>query len=190
MGQHIAYIRVSSISQSTERQLDGLEFDTVFEEKVSAKDTKRPKLKACMEYLRKGDTLHVHSIDRLARNLQDLLALISSLLDKGVTVEFHKEGLKFTGKNDHMQNLQLQIIGAVAQFERELIKERQREGIELAKRAGKYKKPKPKALTDKQVMDIMSRKASGESIASLAREYGVSRQTIYTSLNRADLNDS
>lgn len=184
MGQHIAYIRVSSISQSTERQLDGLEFDTVFEEKVSAKDTKRPKLKACLEYLRDGDTLHVHSIDRLARNLQDLLALINTLLDKGVTVEFHKEGLKFTGKNDHMQNLQLQIIGAVAQFERELIKERQREGIELAKRAGKYKKPKPKALTDDQLKEIISKKSSGSSIASLAREYGVSRQTIYTSIKR------
>lgn len=184
MGQHIAYIRVSSISQSTERQLDGLKFDTVFEEKVSAKDTKRPKLKACMEYLREGDTLHVHSIDRLARNLQDLLTLINTLLEKKVTVEFHKEGLKFTGKNDHMQNLQLQIIGAVAQFERELIKERQREGIELAKRAGKYKKPKPKALTDEQLQDIEQRNKAGETVASLAREFGVSRQTIYTNLKR------
>ena len=79
-----------------------------------------------MEYLRDGDTLHVHSIDRFARNLQDLLTLISDLTSRAVTVQFHKEGLIFTGEDSPFQRLQLQIIGSVAEFERAMIRERQR----------------------------------------------------------------
>ncbi|RRD66994.1 MULTISPECIES: recombinase family protein, partial [unclassified Desulfovibrio] len=107
----------------------------------------------CREFLRAGDTLHVHSIDRLARNLQDLLTLIEELNRKSVTVRFHTENLTFTGKDDPFQKLQLQIIGAVAQFERAMLRERQREGIALAKAQGKYTGRKP-SLSAAQVEEM------------------------------------
>lgn len=186
LGQNIAYIRVSSTGQNTDRQLDGLAFDKTFTEHASAKDAKRPILSEAMEYLRSGDTLHVHSIDRLARNLQDLLGILSGLTERGVTVKFHKEALTFTGEANPFQQLQLQIIGAVAEFERALIRERQREGIQKAKEEGKYKRPKVKALAPDQIESIRQRKEAGESVASLAREYRVSRQTLYVSLKREE----
>ena len=116
-GKQIGYIRVSSTDQNTARQLDGFHLDKVFTDRCSGKDTSRPQLTACLDYLRDGDTLHVHSIDRLARNLQDLLRIIESLNQRDVSVSFHKEGLTFSaGKTeDPFQKLQLQIIGAVAQ---------------------------------------------------------------------------
>lgn len=177
-GSNIGYIRVSSIDQNTARQLDGMDLDQVFEEKVSAATTKRPQLQECLRYVRKGDTLHVHSIDRLARNLGDLLSLLEQLISKGVAVKFHKENLIFTGENNPFQTLQLQIIGAVAQFEREIIKERQREGIAKAQAKGKHCGRKAK-LTPKQVTEIKGRIENGEEKKALAAEYGISRQTLY-----------
>ena len=105
IGQNVSYIRVSSYDQNTERQLKGLAVDREFKEKASGKDTERPQLKACFEHLRTGDTLHVHSIDRLARNLKDLQEIVEKLTGKGVVVQFHKEGLTFTGDENLMQNL-------------------------------------------------------------------------------------
>ena len=138
-----AYIRVSSTDQNTDRQLadTGVKFDKIFEDKASGGSTDRPNLKACLEYLRDGDTLHVHSIDRLARSLQDLQGLIETLLTKGVTVTFHKEGLTFQnhGTQDPFAKLLFQVLGSFAEFERNIIRERQREGIEKAKAAGVYK---------------------------------------------------
>lgn len=185
-GKDIGYIRVSSFDQNTARQLDGVKLDKIFEEYASGKSADRPALQACLDYLREGDILHVHSIDRLARNLQDLLSIVSELKEKQVTVKFHKEKLEFTGndssgKGDAFQELQLHIIAAVAQFERALILERQREGIEIAKREGKYKKVGRKpALTEVQIEDVKKRIEQGETIASVSRLYGVSRQTIYS----------
>ena len=130
--------------------------------------------------------LHVQSIDRLARNLQDLLAIVTTLKEKGVTVTFHKEKLEFVGngavgKADAFQELQLHFIAAVAQFERALILERQREGIAIAKRTGKYKNVGRKPiLSDEQVDELRVKLASGAKVSALAREYGVSRQTIYS----------
>jgi len=175
---NIGYIRVSTVDQNTARQLDGVDLDEVFEEKVSAATTKRPKLRECMRFLRKGDTLHVHSIDRLARNLADLLSLLSDLIERGVAIRFHKENLTFTGDDNPFQTLQLQIIGAVAQFEREIIKERQREGIAKAQAKGKHCGRKPK-LTKEQVSEIKGRIEAGDKKKALAAEYGVSRQTLY-----------
>jgi len=138
-----AYIRVSSTDQNTDRQLadTGIKFDKIFEDKASGGSTDRPALTACLEYLRDGDTLHVHSIDRLARSLQDLQGLIDTLLTKGVTVRFHKEGLTFQnhGTQDPFAKLLFQVLGSFAEFERNIIRERQREGIEKAKAAGVYK---------------------------------------------------
>ena len=107
---NVGYIRVSSFSQNTDRQLRDIDLDKAFEEKASAKDSNRPQLIACMEWLRDEDVLHVHSIDRLARNLQDLQNIVQALTDKGVTVVFHKENLTFSGGgSDPMKTLMLQI---------------------------------------------------------------------------------
>ena len=138
--------------------------------------------------MREGDVLHVHSIDRLARNLQDLLAIVTELKGKQVTIKFHKERLEFTGddisgKGDAFQELQLHIIAAVAQFERALIRERQKEGIAIAKREGKYKNVGRKpSLSEKQIEEIRFKLKTGGTVAALAREYGVSRQTVYSSI--------
>ena len=177
-GKHIGYIRVSSIDQNTARQLDGIMLDKIFTDTCSGKDTHRPGLVACLDYLREGDVLHIHSIDRLARNLQDLLHLIESLNARAVAVVFHKEGLTFSGKEDPFQKLQLQIIGAVAQFERAMIRERQREGIAIAKAAGKYKGRKP-SFTPEQAELARKMVADGQSKTEVAAHFGVSRTTLY-----------
>ncbi len=187
-GKDIGYIRVSTHDQNTVRQLDGVYLDKVFEEHASGKNADRPALKTCLDYVRDGDTLHVHSIDRLARNLQDLLSIVTTLKEKGVTVTFHKEKLEFlgngtAGKSDAFQELQLHIIAAVAQFERALILERQREGIAIAKREGKYKNVGRKpTLSDEQKHTLQLELQSGAKIAALARKYGISRQTLYNVL--------
>ncbi len=180
-GQHVAYIRVSSVDQNTDRQLSGLSFDETFTDKVSGKDTNRPALTECLRHLRKGDTLHVHSIDRLARNMSDLMNLVRELTERGVAVKFHKENLTFTGEQNPFQTLQLQMMGAFAEFERSMIKERQREGIAAAKKKGKQIGAKRK-LSPEQVADIKARLASGETKKDLASEFGISRQTLYTAL--------
>ncbi len=181
-GHDVGYVRVSSYSQNTERQLDGIELEKVFSEKASAKDAKRPILQECLSYLRNGDCLHVHSIDRLARNLIDLQTTVSSLNEKGVSVTFHKENLTFTGSdNNPMNKLMLQMMGAFAEFERALIKERQREGIAKAKAMGKQIGRK-RVLDDEQISEIKIRVDAGEAKSKLAKEFGVSRQTLYTAL--------
>ena len=183
-GQQIGYVRVSTADQNTARQLEGMELDRVFEEKASAKDAARPQLQECMKYLRHGDTLHVHSIDRLARNLADLQRIVEDLTGKGVSVRFHKETLTFSGGENAMQKLMLQMMGAFAEFERSLIRERQREGIQAAKRRGKQIGAKKK-LTPAQVAEIKARLEKCEPKAALAREYGVSRQTLYNAVAEA-----
>lgn len=185
-GKDIGYVRVSTHDQNTARQLDGVHLDKVFEEHASGKSVARPALQACLEYVRDGDVLHVHSIDRLARNLRDLLTIVTGLKEKGVTVKFHKEKLEFVGngmdgKTDAFQELQLHIIAAVAQFERALILERQREGIAIAKKTGKYRNVGRKpVLSGEQVNELRDKLENGAKVTVLAREYGVSRQTIYS----------
>lgn len=180
-GFNIGYVRVSSVGQNLDRQLDGIDLDKVFNEKASAKDAKRPVLLECMEYLREGDTLHVHSIDRLARNLMDLQAIVTKLSSKGVSVKFHKENLTFTGDDNPMSKLTLQLMGAFAEFERNIIKERQLEGIRIAQKKG-TRFGRTKSLTDDQITKIKERIAHGETKKILAQEYGVSRQTLYSAI--------
>lgn len=181
-GQKVGYIRVSSYGQNDERQLESVELDEVFREKVSAKTTKRPVLHEALKYVRKGDELHVHSIDRLARNLSDLQGLVQGLVKRGVSVHFHKEALTFTGEDSPMSKLMLQIIGAVAEFERSLIRERQREGIAQAKKAGKQF-GQPAKLSPEQVQEIHALVADRHSKVEIAKKFAVSRQTIYNTLN-------
>lgn len=181
-GQAVGYVRVSSLLQNTARQLDGVPLDKVFEDWASGKDTRRPKLDACLAHLREGDVLHVHSMDRLARNVDDLRRMVKGLTTRGVAVRFHKEGLTFTGEDSPMSNLLLSMLGAVAEFERALILERQREGIVLARAKGVYKGRKP-SLTPEQVVELRRRAAAGERKSQLAREFMISRDTVYAYLN-------
>jgi DNA invertase Pin-like site-specific DNA recombinase len=182
-GKRVGYVRVSTLDQNTERQLDGMELDKVFTDKASGKDTNRPELKRALEYLREGDVLVVHSMDRLARNLDDLRRIVSDLTRKGILVEFIKEHLTFTGEDSSMSLLMLSIMGAFAEFERALLRERQREGIALAKRRGVYK-GRPPSLTPERTAELRVRASAGEKKAVLAREFGVSRQTLYRQIQQ------
>lgn len=182
-GLRIGYIRVSSVDQNTVRQLDGVELDKTFTDKASGKDTNRPQLQAALGHLRDGDVLVIHSMDRLARNLMDLRRIVDELTAKGVVVEFVKEHLTFTGDDSPMSKLMLSVMGAVAEFERGLLKERQREGIAIAKTVkGKYKGRKPSLTADKAI-ELRQRAANGEKKAALARAYGISRETLYSYLS-------
>lgn len=185
-GQRVGYVRVSTIDQNTERQLDGLALDKVFTDHASGKNTARPELTACLDYVREGDTLVVHSMDRLARSLVDLRQTVDQLTARGVAVQFVKEHLTFTrDESDPCSVLMLSIMGAVAEFERSMILERQREGIAIAKAKGVYKGRKP-ALSDAQVAEVVQRMAAGESATDLAREFGVARATIYNVKQRSE----
>lgn len=184
-GKQVGYIRVSSADQNTARQLQNIKLDKVFEDKCSGRDTNRPQLKACLEYLREDDTLHVHSLDRLARNAEDLLATVRNLTERGVKVVFHKENLTFAPDTPDNSNvisrLMLTIMGAIAEFERSLIKERQKEGIAIAKTAGKYK-GRPSTITESIRTEIVQLKATGVPIAVIARKFGRPRQWVYRAL--------
>ena len=177
-GKKIGYIRVSSFEQNPERQLEGLTLDKIFIDKASGKDTQRPQLDALLSYVRDSDTVIVHSMDRLARNLDDLRRLVQQLTQRHITIQFVKEGLTFTGEDSPMANLLLSVMGAFAEFERALIRERQLEGIALAKKRGAYKGRK-KALTFEQVQVLQQRTKSGEQKSQLAREFNISRETLY-----------
>src|SRR5450756_1575033 len=149
----VGYVRVSSLEQNTARQLEGVEVERTFTDRASGKDTARPKLAEMLAFVREGDTVLVHSMDRLARNLEDLRALVRTLTGKGVRVAFVTEGLTFTGEDSPMSTLLLSVMGAFAEFERALIRERQTEGIAAAKARGVYRGRKP-ALTPVQVADV------------------------------------
>lgn len=178
LGQRIGYIRVSSLDQNEERQLEGIEVAKTFTDKASGKDTKRPQLEILMSFVRTGDTVIVHSMDRLARNLDDLRRIVQTLTGKGVCIEFVKEHLSFTGEDSPMANLMLSVMGAFAEFERALIHERQREGIALAKKRGAYRGRK-KSFSEAEVSQLRQRLTTGISKAQVAREFGISRQTLY-----------
>lgn len=182
--QNVGYIRCSTVEQNSARQLDTVELHKVFQDSASGKDMDRPQLKACVAHLREGDVLHVHSMDRLSRSVDDLRKIVKELTAKRVTVKFHKEGLTFTGEDSPMSNLLLSMLGAVAEFERSIILERMREGIAIAKVAGKYKGRKP-ALTPDRIQDLKSRAATGIKKTALAKEFGISRETVYSYLGSA-----
>lgn len=176
--QLVGYVRVSSQGQNTARQLAGIKTDKEFVDMVTGSNQDRQGLNDCIGYVREGDTLIVDSIDRLARNLRDLQDIISSINAKGVAVKFVKENLTFTGKDDAMSTLMLQMMGAFAEFERTMIKSRQREGIDAAKKAGKHLGRPPKT-TKKLSTEAKELKENGTSIRQIAFKLNVSRATIY-----------
>jgi len=178
---NVGYRRVSSPDQNPDRQLETVTLDKVFTDKSSGVTQKnRPAWAACLDFIREGDTLHVHSMDRLARSLTDLKGIVNRLTGEGITVVFHKENLTFTKeKADPMSDLLLHVIGAVAEFERALIRERQREGIDLALKKGK-RWGRPRALTKEQEQDILTIiKTTRIPKTQIARQFGVSRATVF-----------
>ena len=180
-GQRVAYRRVSTLDQNTARQLDGLAFDREFTDKASGKDTARPALQEALAYLRTGDRLIVHSMDRLCRNLGDLRQIVESLTSRGVAVEFVKEAMVFTNESTPMAQFMLNIMGSFAELERAMILSRQREGVAIAKAKGIYKGRSPaiRANNGKEEK-LLQAQAQGLGVADMARAVGVSRQTIYT----------
>ncbi len=179
----IGYIRVSTVEQNVDRQLEGVRLDKVFTDKCSGKDTNRPQLAIMLDFVREGDTVFIHSMDRLARNLDDLRKLVSCLTSKKVKVSFIKENLIFTGEDSPMSSLLLSVMGAFAEFERSLIKERQKEGIVLAKKAGKYK-GRNKCLTEEQTAQMYQMVADRYKKTEIAKKFGISRDTLYRYIKR------
>lgn len=158
----IGYIRVSTVEQNIDRK----------------------QFKELLDYIREVYKLYVHSMDRLARNLDELRNIVTKLTGQGINVNFIKKGLTFNGKGDSaMSKLLLSMMGAFAEFELELRRERQREGIAEAKKRGAYKNVgRKKALTPSQILEIRYKIALGKNKSNLAKEYNISRQTLYNSL--------
>lgn len=179
--QVVGYIRVSSQGQNTARQLSGIKLDREFVDTMTGSTKERNGLKECIDYVREGDTLMVDSIDRLARNLRELQEIVHILVNKGVSIQFVKERLNFNGKLDPMSNFTLQMMGAFAEFERTMIKSRQRDGIEAAKKAGKHL-GRPAVINNRLINEAKKLKGEGKSIRQISKELNVSRPTIYKML--------
>jgi DNA invertase Pin-like site-specific DNA recombinase len=181
--QVVGYIRVSTHTQNTARQLADIKLDKEFVDKMSGNKISRKGLDDCIAYVRQGDLLVVDSIDRLARNLRDLQEIVQSLVNKGVSVKFIKENLTFNSKEDPMATLTLQMMGAFAEFERTMIKARQREGIEAAKKEGRTG-GRPLKVTPELIAKARAMIEEGESIRKTASTLKVSRMSIYKILGR------
>ena len=179
----IGYVRVSSVDQSTERQLTDQKLTVTFTDKASGKNADRPQLQAMLAgNWPEGSTIVVHSMDRLARSLTDLLQLVEQLTGRGINVHFVKEAKIFRGgdSTDPMDMLMLSMLGAVAEYERTLIRERQREGIAKAKQRGVYKGRKRKLTDPAQIQQIVTEAtALGANKTHVAQRHGLSRQTLY-----------
>ena len=190
--QNVGYIRVSSFGQNTERQLLDVKLDKTFTDKLSGQNADRPQLLACIDHLIEGDVLHVHSIDRLARNLLDLQNIVKQLNAKGVSIIFHKEQLEFNANKDadnmkaSMQTLTLQLLGAFAQFERSLIKNRQAEGIANAKAKG-IKLGAPSKISEASKLEVIKLcSIKKHDKKEIALQYGISVPLIYKILATVD----
>ena len=186
---NVSYIRVSTVNQNTDRQLATLniKLDRSFVEKASAKSTERPQLQEMLAFIREGDHLYIHSMDRLARNLADLLDLVTQITTKGVTIHFVKENLTFSPKekSSPMSKLMLSMMGAFAEFERSLILERQREGIAQAKARGAYKGRKP--ISSNQIEEARKMIAVDKAKTDICKELGIGRTTLYKYLKMKNL---
>ena len=178
----VGYARVSSVEQNLDRQLVQLKaenVETVFGDKISGKNLDRPGFSSMMEYVNEGDTLVICSMDRLARSLMDLLNVTRTLQAKGVTVRFLKEKLELSssGETSAISKFLMAMMGAVAEFERSLIRERQQQGIALAKARGVYKGRKP--IDDERLAEAKRRIASGIPKTKVAKELKIGRTTLY-----------
>lgn len=188
-GQKVGYVRVSSVEQNTGRQLDGIEVDRLFIDRASGKNTDRPKFQEMLNYVREGDKIIVHSMDRFARSLKDLVTEVEQLIKQGIAIQFVKENITFTAESTPMDNLMLQLMGAFAQFERSIILERQKEGIKLAALQGKYKGRVHK-LNLEQTYALRKAWQDGlyPSKVALGKAFGISRQAVYRYLKQVHQN--
>jgi DNA invertase Pin-like site-specific DNA recombinase len=175
----VQYIRVSTVEQNEARQLEALKKynpEKTFMEKISAKDTNRPQLQAMLEFVREGDTVVIHEFSRLARSTKDLLGIVETLNTKGVQLISNKENLDTstpTGK------LMLTMIGAIAEFERQQILERQKEGIAIAKKEGKFKGRQVKELDEETFNKYYSQyKLRKINKVEFAKALNISRPTL------------
>ena len=180
-GKKVGYIRVSSFDQNPDRQLEGIELHKKFIDYASGKDANRPALEELLNYVREDDIVIVHSMDRLARNLDDLRMIVQKLNAKNIQVHFIKESLQFTGEDAPMSKLLLSVMGAFAEFERSLIKERQKEGIAIAKQTGTYK-GRTKSISLEILKQIEQEVINGKSKSRIAKEYNIARSTLYNYL--------
>lgn len=185
-GKKIGYIRVSSFEQNPERQLEGIDLDKKFIDTASGKDVNRPAFIELLNYVREDDLIIVHSMDRLARNLDDLRSIVQKLTSKKIQIQFIKENLIFTGEDSPMSQLLLSVMGAFAEFERSLIKERQKEGIEMAKKKGVYK-GRSKSLSPEQVKLAREQVEQGIPKTKVAGNFGITRWTLYKYLEEEGL---
>ncbi|MEI5639713.1 MULTISPECIES: recombinase family protein [unclassified Pseudoalteromonas] len=179
MTKQIGYIRVSSVDQNTARQLSDVKLDKTFVDKCSGKDTNRPALKQLIEYAREGDVVHCHDISRMARNTEDLLRLVRLFTEQGISLKFYKEHLDFAGTKNPTQELMLTLLGAIYEFERSMILERQREGIAIAKANGKYK---GKGINMELHERIRQMHSEGMNKMQIAKTLGCARATVYKAL--------
>lgn len=182
VGQIVGYARVSAVDQNVSRQVKALEVecDKIFVEKVSAAKTEnRPQFQEMMRYLRDGDILQVTSADRLARSTRDLLDIVQSLKERGIQVEFLDNPALNT--DTPQGEFMLTILAAVAQLERSIIRERQAEGIAIARAAGKYDRA-PKLSPD-EARQVRELAAMGVPKTAIARKMGCSRHTVYAVLD-------
>jgi len=186
-GKRIGYIRVSTTDQNPDRQLENIHLDKKFIDYASAKSTNRPQLQMMLDFAREDDVVIVHSMDRLARNLKDLKEIVTSLVEKKIQVHFIKENLQFTSENSAMSNLLLHLMGAFAEFEYAFIIERQREGIEIAKRRGTYSGRKKKLNAEK--IEILKKELqTRKTREQVAKDLGISRSVLYTYIKKLDTN--
>lgn len=186
-GKRIGYIRVSTTDQNPDRQLEGIIIDKKFIDFASAKSTDRPQLQLMLEFAREDDIIIVHSMDRLARNLKDLRETVDTLVSKGIQVQFIKENLVFSGRDSPMSILLLSLMGAFAEFEYSFIKERQREGIAVAKRQGRNIGAKKK-LNKEKIEILKAEIVTNKSKTKIAEDLGISRFTLYQYLKELGIN--
>lgn len=178
-GKRIGYIRVSTIDQNPDRQLEKIPLDKKFVDYASGKSIERPSLKNLLEFVREDDIVIVHSMDRLARNLKELKDLVDTFIAQGVEIQFVKENLTFNGENSPFNMLMLHLMGAFAEFELAFIKERQREGIALARKNGKYKGGARKLNGDKILALKTDLTTTRKTKSQIAKDLGISRKTLY-----------
>ena len=183
-GIRVGYIRVSTADQNTGRQLESIPIDKTFTDYASGRTMERPQFKAMMDFVREGDIVIVHSMDRLARNLDHLRKIVATLTDKGVSVQFIKENLTFSADSDPLSKLLLSVMGAFSEFEVSLIRERQREGIAIAKAKGKHMGRKSILSTD-QIKQIKDWVAQGMAKTWIAKQLNINRVSIYYYLKKA-----
>ncbi len=185
-GQRIGYIRVSTIEQNPDRQLEGIELDRKFIDYATGRVYSRIEFDNMLSYIRQGDHVFVHSIDRIARNLQNLRKIVTDLNEKDITINFVKENLIFSPNNeDPRSTLMLSMMGAFAEFELALIRERQKEGIEIAKAKGGYKCGRPRKLSDEKIKNILSDLSNGMHRTEVLTKYEISWPTLWKYLKDA-----